>query len=90
MGSGKLHLTGYCERVSKGFEGRWEDADPRSNFPSAIEMAKIMAEPWKSGGTYMYQEPEPVHLWPKPTRWERWRARLKIWYLRVVGMEWRL
>ena len=31
-------------------------------------------ESWRNGEIYMYQEPEPVHLWPNPTLTARQKA----------------
>jgi hypothetical protein len=50
---------------------------------------KSIEESWRYGDVYMYQEPEPVHLWPTPTRWGKLTARVRIWYRRLVEF-WRL
>lgn len=45
---------------------------------------------WKSGETYLYQEPEPFDRWPTVTRWGRLRARVRLWFRRLSAKEFRL
>ena len=78
-----LKRAGFAHLIEREAQGRYIHLPPPSE-------AAFNPEPWQNGETYMYQEPEPVDRWPTPTRWERWRSRIKMWYRRAFGGDWQL
>ena len=83
--SHRMKLLSFLVPICSGCGHSWNAEALLAPCMAERDLTVKIPEPWQLGETYMYQEPEPVHRWPTPTRWEKITARVRMWYRRAVA-----